>query len=106
MPPEAVLSSIDEKITREDKALLLETTMSQSGFGVFTYPELGKRLSTTEFYGWFGAGGSMVMFNIEYNFAFSYVMNAQHLNSFFEGRAHRLFIASFLAHYNGLKGLS
>ncbi|KAI9291470.1 hypothetical protein K502DRAFT_326273, partial [Neoconidiobolus thromboides FSU 785] len=98
MSENGVLSSINGKVSRFDHAIQMETTMSQGGFGVFKYPEFGERFENSEFYGWFGAGGSMVLFNLEHNFAFSYVMNAQHFNTFFEGRAHHLFIEAFKVH--------
>ncbi|KAJ9063383.1 hypothetical protein DSO57_1000710 [Entomophthora muscae] len=92
---EALELALSEEITAYDNCLCIETTMTRGGFGVFRLEEIGL---DTKFYGWPGAGGSLLAFNIDYNFSFSYIMNAQHPSIQIGCRARRLLVASFKAH--------
>ncbi|KAI9334370.1 beta-lactamase/transpeptidase-like protein [Zopfochytrium polystomum] len=60
-------------------------TFTKGGFGVIEHVVEGEVL-----YGWAGAGGSMIVWNPELNFAFAYAMNFCHLQPLGDRRAHRL----------------
>ncbi|KAI9329996.1 beta-lactamase/transpeptidase-like protein [Obelidium mucronatum] len=63
------------------------TGVFKKGFGWGTKYATGDGI---EFYGWAGAGGSLVVFSTEYNVAFSYAMNFAHLQTVGDRRSWRL----------------
>lgn len=87
--------ALGDEVTSFDTCICVESTMTRGGFGVFTLEETGL---PTKFYGWPGLGGSILVFNLDYNFSFSYVMNAQHISILVGRRARRLLVAAFQAH--------
>ncbi|KAJ9088801.1 hypothetical protein DSO57_1019664 [Entomophthora muscae] len=95
MSREALDLALSEEVTAYDNFLCSETTMTRGGFGVFKLEEIGL---DTKFYGWPGMGGSLLVFNIDYNFSFSYIMNAQHISILIGSRARRLLVAAFKSH--------
>ncbi|KAJ9088797.1 hypothetical protein DSO57_1019659 [Entomophthora muscae] len=87
--------ALGEEITAFDNCICVESTMTRGGFGVFKLEEVAM---DTKFYGWPGMGGSILVFNLDYKFSFSYVMNAQHISILVGCRARRLLVAAFTAH--------
>ncbi|KAJ3257404.1 hypothetical protein HDU77_002710 [Chytriomyces hyalinus] len=57
------------------------------GFGAF---KDGRIATDLVFHGWAGAGGSLVLFNIEYGISFAYTMNFVHLQTVGDKRSWRL----------------
>ncbi|KAJ3021446.1 UNVERIFIED_CONTAM: hypothetical protein HDU68_009621 [Siphonaria sp. JEL0065] len=73
-----------------DKPLIftkIGTGVFNKGFGWGTKYHTGDGL---DFYGWAGAGGSIVVFSLEYNIAFAFAMNFAHLQSVGDKRSWRL----------------
>ncbi|KAJ9063385.1 hypothetical protein DSO57_1000712 [Entomophthora muscae] len=78
-----------------DLSLFTNTTMTQGGFGVFTFEEIDPEI---KFYGWTGFGGSLMLFSPQHNFSFSYVTNSRNLRVMIGSRARRLLISAFKSH--------
>lgn len=95
MSEEAVNNAVADCVEAYDTCLFMDTIMSRGGFGQFIIPECG---TDKKFFGWPGLGGSFAVFNPEYNFSFSYVMNGAGLSLLTGGRARELLIVAFNSH--------
>ncbi|KAJ9063381.1 hypothetical protein DSO57_1000708 [Entomophthora muscae] len=91
--------ALSDGVLAYDNFVCKEVTVTRGGFGMFKLEEIDV---DTKFYGWPGMGGSIIIFNVEYNFGFSYVMNAQHVTILVDERARRLVVAAFKAHLSSL----
>ncbi|KAJ3393558.1 hypothetical protein HDU84_001688 [Entophlyctis sp. JEL0112] len=79
--------SVDAVIRRRVAFTNIGTGLFSTGFGFDTPWVVAKGVP---FYGWAGAGGSLVVFNIEYGIAFAYAMNFAHLQALGDHRSWRL----------------
>ncbi|KAI9293561.1 beta-lactamase/transpeptidase-like protein [Neoconidiobolus thromboides FSU 785] len=96
---ETFITAMSEQTKALDQAVYLDFILTKGGFGIFTFDQLkDEKGENIPFYGWGGFGGSIVVFNPDYNFSFAYVTNGCQLEMFGEGRGSKLIIPAFKSH--------